>query len=313
MFTFSTGQCTRIDQNGIRCKHINSNSSAFLLHDHRHDIDLKELTCPEARCHWVFNAFEQANPVEQFRKHLEAHTSDSASKMKGFTKLALQFPCELLNTTNDKLCGFSFAKRKHLKRHQREHRKTWRCNEQSGIEKCPASYSAFTSSSPSADLISHQNSNHGINSATCPDCGACFRDIRDSNRANFLCEDQVKAHRLGGRCFNYLAPVNYLWVGYTLNELIKQSIDNQLIVYSGRSYNGLFRALDTLAVLYLNYKKTENDPKRNRKQVEIYDQTVRGGGLYLMVVNQQIVKDEALFDQACRLVDASECASQCIF
>lgn len=305
------GRCTRIDQNGNRCAFTNNSSNAFNSHDNRHDEPIEKYACFEKRCHMVFNAFEHAYPKLQFDRHMKSHQDESILKMQGSTKISRLFLCDKQNTANGKLCGYSFEVERNLKCHQRQHVKIWKCGEKEGNEACANSYSAFTNRFPQGELIRHQSSNHNIQSVVCPDCLVWFRDMSYGGIL-FLCDDRLELHRIDGRCFNYAAPVNYLWLDWPAQEQPFEDLDDQLIVYSGRSYDGWSRPFDQISVLHTNYSKSKKNRTRIDKDATMYEQTVvLGSGLYLMGLNQQNITDKESYEAACKLVTSFESTSKC--
>lgn len=295
-----TGQCTRFDQNGIRCTRINNTVRGFQQHDAYH---AKSYACAEPRCHMEYSAFDHADPHRALTDHQASHNDDTKKTMYGCTKLDRGHPCDRLNSANGKLCSFSFSDQGHLKYHQKDHRQNWRCD----VEGCLVTFSAFTHRHPSEDLIRHRIS-HNLKSVKCEHCGAWFEDtVQDG--AKFECSKQLAAHRMiGGRCFNFQAPINYVFFTCATG----QSMVDSLIAYSGRSDVGLGRPFAQPAALWRNFQKTANDPARDKKMAKTYEQTARNGnGMYLMTVHQQPVTDSVSSEAACQVVADSEAASEC--
>ena len=310
-FASMIGRCTRVDQNGNQCTFSNNDISQFNNHDKWHD---STYACPEPRCHLSFNAFEYANPKTAFRNHQESHQSSSNSMIRGSSKIAKRFQCIKKNPTNGKLCGYSFDERGNLTFHQRQHIKVWTCGERKkNGEVCGKTFSAFTSIWPQNHLINHQARNHNIQAEVCPDCGTWFRDLVHKG-IMFSCKDRRELHRIDGKCFNYAAPINYLWLDLPAHEHPVNGLDDQLIAYSGRSFDGWGRPFDQIVYLDTNYCKPLGDPTRNNRDGELYEQTVvRGNGLYLMGLSHQAILDRQSFDAACALVTSFESASRCTF
>lgn len=256
---------------------MNRNPKDFKRHSSFHDLyneDTSRWKCDQ--CHTEFSPFTHARPDECFKKHKKSHDDFESTQMKGQTKVLKEYPCRVES------CRYSFRILNERNKHENQHEIVFKCDllNDDGSN-CNKVYDAFTSQYPAARLQNHKSICHSVKSLNCDLCGAWFQDVFSKNTNCLTCSEQVSIHKKFN-CFNFKTPVNYLW--FAMPESDFCPLNSFMVCYPGESEKSFFRAFDQIEKLVANHKKKDD---KDKYLDEIYNLTLGGNGLYLMLINNE--------------------------